>query len=500
MHSDYQQIFKQIIMKKYIKIISLISFLAFTTSCEKEIELNPEDVIATDQFYQNANDAESGLAACYNKTFSFDVYGKILFYSDISSDDIRAYNDGGDLSRLERRSELIATNGEAGSFWNGCYNALANINLLLEKVPAIPDNAFLKQRKAEIIGEAKFLRAYIYWNLLQFYGGVPIILNFPTSGSRPENQFPRNTAAEVLTQIKTDLTEAETVLPYIYVNPTNAGDVNYTLTNSKGRANKGAAKALLIRILLSESKWAEVAAKAQEITASNTYQLNARYSPIFRAEEGARQNTVESILESQASNLPGQFDNTGVLKFFYTGSPIYGATEDLYNTYDTGTRVDVRRERNAVRVEGPLRYYASKYKNFYSDLPNDHYILFRYAEVLINRAEALNELGYPNQEALNIINSLRSRARDIDWGGGPTTGIAPLTLADVPNQQGFRQAIRNEKRREFTQEGLRWFDLLRWDKNLALQATGVTDQNKLLFPIPQGEIDKNPKLTQNPGY
>ena len=485
-------------MKNVIFKIGIIIVVFFTTSCEKTFNKELKTEVSTANFYKNSNDAEAGLLGCYNKTLQWDVYGKILFHSDIASDDIQWFVPGGDLEHLEKRNLLLPTNGEISTLWGGCYNALATINLLLDKVPSIPDDKFLPiVRKKEILAEARGLRAYIYWHLVQLYGGVPLVLSFPTSTDRTVNQIPRNTADEVIAQIKTDLVIAEADLPVKSVNPLLQPDQN--LINSKGRITKAAAKNLSIRILMTEKKWAEAAAKAQEIIAFNEFIVNPKFVAIFRANDGG-QNTKESIWESQSVEQPGQFDNTGVLKYFYTGPPKLGATQSLYDSYGDGNNTDVRKEQSMYRQTNPVFIYAQKYKNFYSNDPNDNYILMRYAEVLFNRAEALNEIAYPNPEVLQIINQFRARAEDATFRFGATTGIPAKTFADVPTQAAMRQLIYEEKRREMTQEGLRWFDMIRRDKATAAAAVNVSNLNKLLYPIPQGEIDKNPKLAQNTGY
>jgi starch-binding outer membrane protein, SusD/RagB family len=485
------------VKNKLLKTFASMCLLGFI-SCKKVIFRDYVEGVAIVDFYKNANDAESGLLGCYNKTLSWDVYGKFLFYSDISSDDIQWFTPGGDLENLEKRNLLIPFNGEISSLWGGCYNALSAINLLLDKVPSIPDDKFLPTtRKKEILAEARGLRAYIYWHMVQFYGGVPLVLNFPTSTDREVNQIARNTAEEVIAQVKADLAIAEKDLPIKFNDPRQQPDQN--LINSKGRFTKAAAKNLSIRILMLHRKWQEAAAKAQEIADLNEFIVNPKFVPIFRANDGG-QNTKESIWESQSVEQPGQFDNTGVLKFFYTGPPRVGATESIYALYDTGSKVDVRKEQSMFKVSNPTFIYAQKYKNFYSNEPNDNYVVMRYAEVLFSRAEALNEIGYPNQEVLDIINSFRARAEDATFRFGACSGISLKTFADVPTQEAMRQLIYDEKRREMTQEGLRWFDMIRRDRAAAAAAVNVTDQNKLLFPIPQGERDRNLKLTQNLGY
>ncbi len=485
-------------MRKIFFKLSIIMLVLLIASCKKVTNKEIENAIATANFYKNSNDAETGLLGCYNKTLQWDVYGKISFVADISSDDIKWFVGGGDLEDFEKRDRMTIFNGEVNGLWGACYNAIANINLLLEKVPLIPDDKFLPTtRKKEIIAEASALRAYIYWNLSQLYGGVPLVLKFPKSVDKAENQVPRNTLAEVVTQVKTDLAVAEADLPIKYIRTGATPDEN--LINTKGRMTRAAAKTLSIRLLMWERNWSGAATKAQEIIDFNEYIVNPKFVSIFRSNDGG-QNTRESILESQSVEQPGQFDNTGVLKFFYTGPPKVGASVDIYDLYGPGSNVDVRKEQSMFQVSNPSFRYAQKYKNYYSNEPNDNFVVFRYAEVLFNRAEALNEIAYPNTEVLEIVNKFRARAEDATFRFGACTGIPQKTFTDAPNQAAMRQLIYDEKRREMTQEGIRWFDMIRRDRNAAAAAVGITTTDRLLLPIPQQDRDKNPQLTQNLGY
>jgi len=160
------------------------------------------------------------------------------------------------------------------------------------------------------------------------------------------------------------------------------------------------------------------------------------------------------------------------------------------------------------KSDAPNQIYALKYANSYPwwDPANPfNFIPMRLTECYLIMAEALNEISYPSSEALSYINSLRERARDPNYINGATTGIASYSLTTYDTRVKFRQAIRDERRRELMFEGQRWFDLLRYDEmdgtTKALDAVGLTSPEKLLFPIPQDEIVRNsPLLKQNPGY
>jgi hypothetical protein len=184
---------------------------------------------------------------------------------------------------------------------------------------------------------------------------------------------------------------------------------------------------------------------------------------------------------------------------------------EAYNLFEGGAnaRRDVRKVYSMFqREDNPEEIYAIKYQNAFPWWdPKDpfNFIIARLTECYLIKAEASNELRFPSQEAVDLINQVRARARDDDYQTGAVEGIAPLRLADFNSQAALRQAIRDERRRELMFEGLRWFDLLRYDSydngNRALRAVGTTNRNKLLFPIPLREMNlPGNRLEQNPGY
>lgn len=488
-------------MKNIIKIVLLLNIVISNISCKKDLERVPVGTVDIDAFYKTASDAETALLGCYNRVFGSDFNTSLIINNDLSSDDEKGYLFG---SFFDTRKEITKFNNPGEGLWSTGYNAIANINLLIEKLSAIPDNFFTKtSRKAEILGEAKFLRAYTYWHLVHLFGGVPLVLQFPKSISVSDNSIPRSTKDETYAQILKDLTDAEASLPS---NFDVAGALpGENIKNTKGRPTKWAAKMLMCRLYLDQQDWAKAAAKSQEIIASGIYSLSndpARDNNFRRIFNGD-QNTEESILEVQ--NIQNEIDQGGFI-YLHLGAypPPFGATEDLYfNGFDTTMgrdTMDIRRLTTVGPAGGP--YYCIKYSKFFGDPDPDNYIIFRYAETLVINAEAQNELRGPNAESLSYLNQLRARAKGV-LDNRTYSGLPPLVLPAT--QELMRQAIRDEKRREFALEGLRWYDLLRYGPDVAMAAvrksTGndFADPNKLILPIPLRE-EQVSKLAQNPGY
>jgi hypothetical protein len=503
-------------MRSTKQIFFCVCILLTMTTCDL-LDLSPRDRIDTETFYSTPAEAEAAMIGTYIQTFE-GVFTEHLFFNNRSSDDLTAPLDGRQTDPLMFRPGLNAGTGEAGSLWNNTYRAMASINLLLEQVPLLSPSLFpqpsspdLPNRQQQILGEATFLRAYLYYNMVMFYGDVPLILTFPKSSEVADNLVFRAPKEQVMQQVMTDLAFAETNLPW------NHDDLavlpEEQVIQSKGRATKAAAKMLIARIHLYNEEWQLAIDKCREVIASGEYRLETRWTRIFNSPENSgNQNSSESILEIQTKRGSDQFNNTGGYSWFHQdGSPRRGATIEAYNLFEGTVTApkDVRKVFSMFQrpVPDQNQIYALKYRNAFPWWdPQDpfNFVPMRLTECYLIIAEALNELSYPNSEALSNINLIRARARDLNYIDGSIPGIEPFSFAQFDTQEEFRAAIREERRREMMFEGQRWFDLLRYDKydgtSNAQAVVGLTSPAKTLFPIPEGERVINPNLTQNNGY
>jgi hypothetical protein len=514
---DYKIDVEYMTKNKISKSVLSVSLLFLLTTCNVT-DLTPNDQIDLTKFYSSASDAEMGLIGGYIRTFENPAVN-FIFYNNRSSDDLTAPIDGRQSDPLMFRPNLIENNGDAGSLWNDSYGALASLNLLIERVAKIDEKLFAKprvgeqNRKYQILGEARFLRAYIYFHLTQFFGDVPLITKFPISSDPADNKVARSPKAQVIDTVKSDLAYAEQYLPWNHDNLAVIADDK--VIQSKGRATKGAAKLLMARIYLKNKEWQKSIDECKGIVASGQFRLTARWTRIFSSSGESGQNSSESILEIQTKGQrqnAGEFNNTGGYSWFHQdGAPRRGATLDAFNLFegDKTTKRDVRKEFSLSQVAGtPSQIYALKYANsfpWWDSVNPFNFVPMRLTECYLIMAEALNEISYPNVEALDYVNTIRARARDANYIGGATIGILPYSLTIYDTQAKFRQGIREERRRELMFEGQRWFDLLRYDEmdgtTKALEAVGLTSPEKVLFPIPQDEIVRSfPLLIQNLGY
>jgi hypothetical protein len=338
----------------------------------------------------------------------------------------------------------------------------------------------------------------MYFNLVRVFGDVPLVLK---EIEKPEEgyQYGRTPAAEVYAQIIKDLTEAESVLPPTYP------------AAEAGRATKGAAKALLGKVYLTQKRYADAAAKLKEVMDLGVYDLLPSYADVFAP---ANKNHKESVFAVQfkkgslneGNRMPNAFapENSGNAVIQFGGDGQNRPSPDLQAAYEPNDpRKDLSLATSYKNARGETVQYNFVKK--YYDVPavkydnDNNFPVIRYADVLLMYAEALNEVAYlPGGEAFMALNRVRQRV-----------GLPEKTATDLPDQMAFREAVLNERRVELAFEGHRWFDLVRTGKALEVLTakaaaigirTGVSETN-LLFPIPQSQVDINrSKIDQNPGY
>lgn len=479
--------------------MAFVAAFTFLPGCDV-LEQEPQSILEIDAFYATGSDAEMGIIGAYNRFFAESHIVGTFMILDMSSDDLTTVPPKfGYL--IENREEMSSLNhGNTEAYFRAPWVTIANTNLFIENVNQLPPTAFTGttagtgNRKQEILGEAHFIRGVSYYYLAMLWRNVPLILDFP-EGSLPEdNQLPSVSQAEILAQAESDLRVAEASLPDAMT--------QFPVNERRGRASKWAAKAYLARLKLMQSNWQDALTLSDEIIASNQYSLVDPWTRIYLNE----QNSNEAILEIQAERSPAFF-NMGIHGWFY-GNGEFRATDDAIAQFDKPQK-DARYEfvikDNKVTSKFlPHPLWAD------AGIERANLTMLRLAEIYFNRAEALNELNFAanQQEVLDILNRIRARAADPAFNNrfratAPigTTGIPPLTLADVDTQEKMRLAIQQEKRRELMFEGTRWLDLLRWDPNYAMTIVNTTNPDRLYLPIPESEITlNNGVLSQNPGW
>jgi hypothetical protein len=436
--------------------------LAFALSvtlagCGSILDESPVDQLPDDQAITSAEGARSALAGAYAALQSLSYYGgDFVFFGDLPADNavntstFQSYADA-DGNRFR------ADNETADDIWNAIYDAINRTNVILERVPALTD--LDDAEKNEILGEAHFLRALHYHNLVKLYGDVPLRLA-PVKDVAEAGAVVRSPVADVYTQILADLAEAR-------------GQITAAEPATAGTA--GAVDALTARVQLYRQDWA-AAATAADAVIGRGYRLANAYPDLFD-DEG--RDTPEDIFKVTFTAV--QYNYLG---YYYIleddgGQGAVTPAQDLMDAYDPGD------ERLAWNVSGSTEGSASGTK-FPTTAGAEDFPVLRFAEVLLIKAEALarqNDLS----GAVDAYNQIRDRA-----------GLPEHTLGvDVSSQDDVLAAIDHERRLELAFEGDRWPDLVRTGR--AVPVLGIP-AFQALFPIPQAERDVAPGLTQNPGY
>lgn len=483
--------------KKIIAIASLCTL--FFSACEEPLEEEVFNFVSPVNFYQNAADAEAALIAVYDGLQRDEMWGRgVYLIGDMSTDDTFTGEFRGNASRVQIDEFTVdANNAVIESRWNDSYIMINRANAVIDQVPEIEMDA---AQRDNIVNQARFLRAFIYFNLVQCFGDVPL-KNSETQGAS-EISSPRVPVEQIYQElIIPDLTAAEN-LP--------------ASQSQRGKATQGAAKALLAKVYLTRGEWQLARDKALEVINIPGYDLWASYAEVFSV---ANENGKEDIFSVQFNSLLGEgssfqnfFSPRGIGGVATNGNGVNEPTLDIVNEYGPNDQrfaatyvTNYPLANGSVRVYDPFTNpYIAKYNEPAPPIGNVNYPVLRFADVLLMFAEADNEVNGPTVEAYTAINRVRNRA------GLPGLQEKP---GYTESQESFRQEVRHERRLELAFEGQRRFDLIRWGIYLETMRahaaqyypawTGNIDDFETLFPIPSREIELNPAINpenQNPGY
>ena len=478
-------------MKKYWFL--LIGLIILFSSCKKFLDLQPQFQLSTASFYKSQGDFETAIVGAYSELQG--LYASPMIYlGELTTDNAYIQWTSPTTSEQELDQMLITpSNNFVGSAYSTNFRIVMETNAILDQIDGTSLQNSMKERYK---GEAKFLRALAYFNLVRLFGDVPLInVNFKSPSEIQSFDMTRQPVDQVYDLIITDLQQTIVHLQGI----TNL---------SKSRASVGAAKTLLGKVYLTIHKYPEALTELGDVISSNKYSLQPNYATLFT---NKNDELPESIFEvkylsgnigegNSFSSLftPASF-NAAIFPNNMNGSGRILPTKDLIDSYEPD---DVRRKLSIMDslklLDGSYDKipYGLKMVDFTVGIPGDggiNYIPLRYADVLLMYAEALNETNKIS-EAFPYINLVRKRA-DL----GEISGLS---------QEELRLAIERERRVEFLEEGHRWFDLIRTGRAISVINNyyannglnfSVTEY-KLLMPIPLREINIDPNMEQNPGY
>lgn len=483
----------------------LLCLLTGMASCKKSfIELQPESTVSVDVLFKTDKDFQDAVIGIYSNFRP--QYLNHWRFGDLRGDDTRF----GLVSQLEdiRNDNFTSDNSDPvlASTWRNYYSIISRANKVLNSIEATSTTVVTNKDRHK--GEAEFLRALAYFDLVRIFGDVPLITKDLTIAEAYKS--PREKVATIYNNvIIKDLADAETRLPQKYT----GSDI--------GRATKGAAKALLGKVYLTLKDFTKAEAKLQEVTTLG-YALLPSFNDLwdYSKDEHHSEYIFDIEYEEGQGNLGSSFTGQFALDFQAGGGPLVAELARRYNIPSgTGGAAgipnktifdafalnsgDKRKDTTAATgLYGPtgvfipisatgvsaltLKYMARLVGSASDSKVN--WKVVRYADVLLMYAEALNENGKTTQ-ALSYLNMIRSRA-----------GISQYTNL---SQSDAREKIYLERRLELYMEGQRWFDLVRTGRALATMAPYGMKDYMTLFPIPQAQIDivnDRSILPQNPGY
>jgi uncharacterized protein YukE len=567
-------------MDKLYKYFGLLFLsIVLLPGCQDELTKAPLDAPSNTNFYSTQDELQLAINGAYNEVFWWSITGSPAQEMLDNMTDIGFERSNGDLKSVADGS-ATSTTGTFENTWNKFYRAIGRVNNLLDNMSRAEANVS-DDYMERIEAEARFIRAYSYMYLSEFYGDVPLILKVPTI---EEANIERTAKKEVVDQINSDLDFAAQTLPESWSG------------SDEGRVTKGAALALKARVALYNNNFEVAAQSAQEVMNLGIYSLYEDYASMFQYEGIGNSGVILDVPYEEGvntHNLPRRHGSRNVGAWaqsvpsqFIVDS--YEATDgepidesSIYDPANPFQNRDPRLDASIIRPQGTWGGFifethrdsvetwevneegnrtermenedaTNPYASFtgynwrkYTD-PEDYpqriddselnFILIRYAEVLLTYAEGRIESGNIDQSVLDAINKVRARAYGVDY-----TQVNDYPAISTTNQSELRRIIRRERKVEFANEGLRLFDIRRWEiaedvmdgifmgrpqgayseiSNVPeindatghpnygamqdlfrnVETRSFNPERDYLWPIPQSEINVNSNITQNPGY
>jgi starch-binding outer membrane protein, SusD/RagB family len=498
-------------MKKYS--IIFLSLLALgQMACNKTLDPKVYSTLTNANAFQTSSDAIAGVNAVYARLKgpvvgdNFDYWTVRHFALTDLTTDIGHCSYGGDPGQLSL-ALWNSANGLIGEDFRQIYKLIANANNAIYNIS--PMTAITDAQKNQFLAEIKFLRCVAYIDLTDAWGPVVLITEADIPGAAFTSQPKPASMEEIDAFMIKDLTESAAVLPLDYIN-----NPIYS-TNDVGRATKGAALTLLTRLHLRRHEWQQAADLSKQVIDLKLYSLYPSYLGLFTESNKWCSENIFSVLSDANVNATELLNHFGP-----SNHPVvenrwqyYAVSWDFWNTYNDnderkscyypvyegvdGLKYMQPPTIGAVPPEGVFYMEDVATKKYADSTGSTTYYdghsvnIMRYADVLLSRAEALNELGGPTQEGIDLINAVKARSK-----------AKLLSLADY-DQNSLRDAILQERGWEFFYEGKRRADLIRMGKydvvvNAYLNRIGqpsniVMPKNKY-FPYPQSQVNLNPNL------
>lgn len=457
-------------------ILFILCAVFCLSSCESFLDLSPDSQPNANDFYKTESDFNGAVIACYQTLRSYPTM--VLDILEYRSDNMfmPSFTSGSQDKYEINHFQDNKTNSLIADIWKNSYSAISRCNVVVDRIQGAGINA---DKKTQFEAEARFIRAFHYFNLVRLFGKVPLVVHEITDEEALKT--PREDVSKVYDQIITDL-NFSLQLPESY----DDSDV--------GRVTAKAAEALLAKVYLTNGKYAEAKVSLSNIITNGKYDLLPDIKDVFDVNNEMNKEIIFAVKYSKSliDGGHGMWLSLSDVTLAHFSSVLKGA----YNADDK--RAELIQYKKSGSTYLPAKFYDTQDVST-NQIGND-FIILRYSDVLLMYAEVLNELNFntditSKESGFHYLNKVRNRA-----------GMPVLTSVEVPSQEEFKKAVLHERYLEFPLEGNRWFDLVRTGtaKEAIKSAYDIDVPDfRLIFPIPSAEVEKvnNPDiLPQNPEY
>ncbi len=509
----------QTVRYRILKCLFLLIMLSSASSCKKWLDLKPENGIIRQNFWKTKEQVQAAVIGCYASLLGapagisdrplpeyFFVWGELR--ADMLTPSTGITNEELEIMNVN----ILETNGITS--WRSVYRTINYCNTVIDFAPDVLNNdaTFSKEALNSYLAEAKALRALMYFYLVRTFRDVPLVLKATSSDDQLE-QLVKSTGAEVLQQIVKDLNEAEPGALLTYNN--QAAD--------RGRITRFTVNAIQADVYLWMEKYPEAIIACNKVINSGRYGLvsgNSSWFPTVFVNGNSNEGIFEAQFDKQKLNTFYPMFRTRPR--FLASNIVTDPNDGLYQAdLQDPTKKDLRGDGAAANFgDGRIwKYVGIDENNLRAEAESfAHWIFYRYADILLMKAEAL-AMTNSGQQALDLIEIIRQRGRALNTGGSSGTGTS--RNVDPANTQGILDYLLEERAREFAYEGKRWYDVLRFAKRNNYQQLGILlemvsrtvpgnlqqsaiakfrDFNSHYLPINQYELQTDKNLVQNPFY
>lgn len=460
------------LFKKYNQYFLMLFMSTVIISCKKFVEIPPpENQLVSASAFSDDRTADAAMAGLYSIMNAYNYqFGNALSTSMPAFGADEYYYAFSTVTFDEfKNDELTPDNSYVNSFWESPYSYIYHANAIIEGIEK--STKLSDGTRNQLTGEAKFIRAFCYFYLVNRFGDVPLILN---TDYKVNTVMPRTDKAQVWDAIINDLKDAQNLMSADYIG------------TERIRPNKAAATTMLARAYLYQQKWDLAESEATKVIDDPKYKLLDNLNDVFL------KNSEEAIWQLQSVNTSTRGVNTwegfNIVPFSPTGRAYYNLYDDLVNAFEPGDERKTDWTKTYI-TGGKTYYFPYKYKIRTATTVQEYSMVLRFAELFLIRAEARAQQDNL-EDAKADLDKIRGRA-DLD------------PLADGLNKEQMLAAVAQERRIElFAEWGHRWFDLIRTGKAIEVLTPLKPDieQHDLLYPIPRPAMRTNPNLEQNNGY